>query len=60
MREYIDRWPLGMFEEWPELHKHIRFHRQFVTLIREHAVMVDEDDFLIKLFEKHCYIGREK
>lgn len=54
------RWPLPMYEEWPELRRHTKFHRQFVTLTREHAVVVVEDDFLMRLFEKHCYIGKEK
>ena len=52
-----ERFPLAMHEDWAELHKHMRFHRQFITLIREHAEWVAEDDKVIKLYEDHCYIG---
>lgn len=49
-----------MYEEWPELSHHMRFHRQFVTLIREHARIVADDTFLANLYERHCYIGIER
>ena len=42
------------------LRRHMRTHRQFVTLVREHAQLVAEDEFVINLFEKHCYIGALK
>jgi hypothetical protein len=60
VRDNAHRWPIGMYEEWPDLHKHAKFHRQFITLTRNHAVIVDQDSFVSKLFEKHCFIGREK
>lgn len=54
------RWPIAMHEEWPELHKYTKFHRQFVTLIREHAQLVVDDKFLSDLFERHCYTPVER
>jgi hypothetical protein len=60
IHENTFRWPLAMYEEWPDLRKHTKFQRQFVTLTREHAIIVDQDDFLIDLFKKHCYIGVER
>ncbi len=48
------RWPLAMHEEWRELHKYTKFHRQWITLIREHAQLVADDKFLADLFERHC------
>ncbi|BDA44694.1 probable glycosyltransferase BC10 [Coccomyxa sp. Obi] len=48
------RWPLEMLEQWPELRHHMKFHRQWVTLIRGHAQIVVEDTFLIRLFKQHC------
>ena len=57
--EQIIRFPLAMQEEWPDLHRYMRFHRQFITLTRQHAQWVDEDDHIIDVYEKHCYLGVE-
>lgn len=55
-----NRWPLAMYEEWPELRHHTKFHRQWITLIREHAQIVVDDAFLFDLYERHCFIGTER
>lgn len=51
------RYPLTMHEEWPDVKNHMVFHRQFFSLIREHAEWVASDTFIMQLFQKHCHSG---
>ncbi len=54
------RFSLDMIAEYPMLHKHARRHWQWVTLNREHAEIIGKDDYVIKMFDKHCFFGEEK
>ena len=60
----FDRWagrfPLPMFEELPGIEGHTRFHRQFITLIRQHAQLIADDITINPLFDRHCFMAREE
>ena len=47
-------------EEFPEIARHTRFHRQFVTLNRKHAQLIDGDDRIHDLFHRHCFVAKEQ
>ena len=53
------RFPVPMLEEMPEIEGHTRFHRQFLTLSRGHAEVINSDSRIIRLFQRHCFIARE-
>jgi hypothetical protein len=59
MEDFTWRYPLAMFEEWPELRHHTKYHRQFVTLNRKHAQLVADDSFVHDLFTRHCFMAAE-
>lgn len=51
---HIERWPLPMQEEFPELQYYMRGNGQFVSLIRQHAQCIHDEEFMFQLFAKHC------
>ena len=60
MEDFTWRYPLAMFEEWPELRHHTKYHRQFVTLNRKHAQLVADDGFVHDIFARHCFMAAER
>ena len=59
MSDWAHRFPVPMLEEMPEIEGHTRFNRQFVTLNRRHAAVVDADARIIGVFQRHCFIAKE-
>ncbi len=49
------RYPVSMHEEWPELANHVSGHGQFWALNRRHAEIVSADEFVDRLFARHCF-----
>jgi hypothetical protein len=54
------RIPAPLLEEFPEIERHARFHRQFVTLTRLHAQLIDGDERIHDLFHRHCFLAKEQ
>ena len=55
-----DRLPEPLKAEFPEVERHLRFHRQFVTLNRKHAQILSNDTRIHDLFHRHCFGAREQ
>ena len=56
----VGRFPLPMFEDFPDIEGNTRFHRQFITLIRQHAQVIADDNTINPLFERHCFMAHEQ